>query len=78
MEIFFLCIVALFGVVFITYFGWKLIKYIAYNLSHAVAKGIYDARNGAVEKKKEMASTSAMIMQKSKTRKYYPKQKKSG
>lgn len=68
MEIFFLCIAALFGIVFITYFAWKLIKYIAYNLSHAVAKGIYDARNGTVYEKKEMISTPAMTEKKNKTK----------
>lgn len=48
MDIFFLCAAILLAAVFIAYFAWKLIKYIAYNLSHAVAKGIYDARNGVV------------------------------
>ena len=33
-----------------------MIKYIAYNLSHAVAKGIYDARNGVVGNEKTVSS----------------------
>lgn len=58
MEIFFLCVAILLAAILIAYFGWKLIKYIAYNLSHAVAKGIYDARNGVdVVNKKTMTST---------------------
>lgn len=68
MEIFFLCVATIFGVVFITYFGWKLIKYIAYNLSHTMVKGIYDARNGTVHEKKEMESTPVMTLHKNKTK----------
>lgn len=57
MEVFFLCIAILLATMFIAYFAWKLIKYIAYNLSHAVAKGVYDARNGvAIEKEKTVSS----------------------
>lgn len=64
MESFFLWLAILLAIFFITYIAWKLIKYIAYNLSHAVARGIFDARNSEFIEKEKVISTKDVFKQK--------------